>query len=261
MNTGTTNARQLTHDLHLLGVTGGDILFVHSSFTSLGPVKGGAASVIEALEEAVGSDGLLLMPGFNLVGTKERGKKKADARAGTWDIATTPSTTGYLTEFFRKLPGTVRSDHYSHSVAARGKGAEALVTEHRCRDGLPSQWDREPWGKTFGTRSPMAKAYRRGGKLLFVGTDHKSSTYIHFVETLLWDRVRRERPDAPFIALNRQALGERWDRDGEQKTGTVGRARCRLMSIRTYVDTLLVWALESPQKYAAPWAVPYFPKH
>ena len=107
--------RDLALDLRQLGVEAGNILFVHSSFKSLGPVSGGAIAVIEALESAIGTDGLLLMPSFNLVEWEERAK--------TWDHAATPSTVGWITEQFRQLPSVYRSDHYSHSVAARGKGA------------------------------------------------------------------------------------------------------------------------------------------
>ena len=39
----------LTHDLKNLGVELGDTLFIHSSFKSLGPVEGGAGTVVNAL--------------------------------------------------------------------------------------------------------------------------------------------------------------------------------------------------------------------
>ena len=52
----------LTHNLKNLGVELGDKLFIHSSFKSLGPVEGGAGTVVSALEAAVGREGLILMP-------------------------------------------------------------------------------------------------------------------------------------------------------------------------------------------------------
>ena len=106
----------MARELRKLGVEHGDTLFVHSSFKSLGPVDGGVETVIHALEDAVGSEGLILMPSFDLEGGRE-------LRAKNWSISTTRSTVGWITEYFRTMPGTYRSDHYSHSVAARGKGA------------------------------------------------------------------------------------------------------------------------------------------
>src|ERR1043165_8675027 len=151
---------QLTQQLRELGVETCDVLFVHSSFKSLGPVDGGAATVVEALED---SAGVILMPVFNLVAK--------DQRAATWNIATTPSTVGWLTEFFRRMPGTVRSDHYSHSVAARGPGAQEFVGGHLSRAGDRSPWDREPWGATYGIHSPFQKAYDANGNVLLLGVD------------------------------------------------------------------------------------------
>ena len=49
----------LARDLRNLGVESGDILFVHSSFKSLGPVQGGVETVVRALEESIGAEGLL----------------------------------------------------------------------------------------------------------------------------------------------------------------------------------------------------------
>ncbi|MBI2440258.1 MAG: AAC(3) family N-acetyltransferase, partial [Lentisphaerae bacterium] len=102
---------RLTNDLRQLGVAAGDILFIHSSFKSLGPVVNGAETVVRALEAAVGPQGLVLMPSFNLT--------EGD-RTATWKgIETTPATTGWLTEYFRLMSGTRRSYHYAHPVAAR----------------------------------------------------------------------------------------------------------------------------------------------
>ena len=99
----------LVQDLRGLGLEAGTTIFIHSSFKSLGPVTGGAGTVISAFKDVVGSKGLILMPSFNLV----------EKRAETWDIETTPSTVGWLAEFFRQMDGTFRSDHYSHSVACQ----------------------------------------------------------------------------------------------------------------------------------------------
>lgn len=226
---------ELTQDLRRLHVAAGDILFVHSSFKSLGPVDGGAESVIKALEAAVGPEGLLLMPSFNLV--------ERELRAETWDHATTPSTVGWITEQFRRQPGVYRSDHYSHSVAARGRGARRFVAGHLSQEGYSSPWDCKPWGKTFGLHSPMYRAYQADARLLMLGVDYFSSTYIHLVEVIYWHRLRARRQDAgefpAFPALDRNVLGAFWERTGALRRGRVGDAACRLFGVRSYVDALL----------------------
>ena len=222
---------ELVDDLRALGAQAGEILFVHSSFKSLGHVQGGAGAVITALEDAIGPEGLLLMPSFNLLESRE-------LRVKAWNVETAPSTVGWLTEYFRRMPGTYRSDHYSHSVAARGEGAREFVSSHRCREGLRSPWDREPWGKTFGTHSPMFKAYREGGRLLMLGVDYESSTYRHLVESICWNSWLERDRKAVFHALRWNLLGDFWDRKGNLRRGLVGDADCRLFSIRKFVDTL-----------------------
>ena len=55
---------EIVAGLRRLGVAPGDALEVHSSLRSLGRVAGGAASVIRALQEAVGPTGTLIMPAY-----------------------------------------------------------------------------------------------------------------------------------------------------------------------------------------------------
>ena len=141
----------LQSHLAALGIEAGDILFIHSSFKSLGPVAGRAQTVVDALQAVVGPNGLILMPSFHLIERSERARR--------WDWATTPSTVGWLSEFFRRLPDTYRSDHYSHSVAARGRGAEDFVADHRRQEGYTSSWDLAPWGRTYGTHSPNMRIF------------------------------------------------------------------------------------------------------
>ena len=242
-NMKTLHTREtLTNDLKNLGVELGDTLFIHSSFKNLGPVEGGAGTVVSALEDAVGREGLILMPSFNLV-------EGRDMRAKTWHVETTPSTVGWLTEFFRQMPATYRSDHYSHSVAARGKDAKVFVGDHLSRDGYKSPWDTEPWGKTYGTHSPMQKAYKNDGKLLMLGVDYNTSTYVHFVEVLYWHELLAQNQEAPYPALDRPLLGAFWDEVGNLNRGFLGNASCRLFCIQPYIHTLLREVKNNPTPY------------
>ena len=241
MKTPYTRER-LIRDFTDLGIEKGDTLFIHSSFKSLGPVDGGAGTVISALEAAIGQDGLILMPTFSLLPSREE-------RVASWSVATTPSTVGWLTEFFRQMPGTYRSDHYSHAIAARGKDAEAFVADHLRREGYQSPWDHHPWSKTYGTHSPMFRAYKANAKLLMIGVDYQTSTYIHLVEVIHWNKYLADDTQAQFIGLNRPALGEFWEGLGQLRRGRVGDSDCRLFYINTYVDTLLAEVERNPEPY------------
>jgi len=233
---------KLTQDFTNLGIAQGDTLFIHSSFKSLGSVEDGASTVIAALETAVGAEGLILMPTFSLLPSREE-------RVAAWDINKTPSTVGWLTEFFRQMFNTHRSDHYSHAIAARGRDAKAFVSDHRRREGYQSPWDHYPWGKTYGTHSPMFRAYKANAKLLMLGVDYQTSTYIHLVEVIHWNKRLADDPQAEYIRLKRPELGEYWERLGQLKQGKVGDSVCRLFHIETYVDSLLAEVERNPEPY------------
>ena len=115
----TQTRASLAADLRALGLAPGDTVWCHSSYSSLGSVEGGPQTVLDAFGDALGPEGLLVLPSFNLL---EGG---AENRMAHWDPATSPSTVGWLTEYARTAPDglTHRSDHFSHAATARGKGA------------------------------------------------------------------------------------------------------------------------------------------
>src|SRR5574338_979593 len=97
----------LVAGFRLLGVAPGDTLLVHSSYKSFGPVEGGPQTVVNALEEALGPEGTLIMPTFNFDFNKGQ----------PWDVRSTPSQMGVLTELVRKDPRAKRVFHPIYSFA------------------------------------------------------------------------------------------------------------------------------------------------
>ena len=233
---------KLINDFTKLGIEEGDVVFIHSSFKSIGQVEGGAGTVISALEHVLGQDGLILMPSFNLLPDHQE-------RVSLWNIEKTPSTVGWLTEYFRLMAKTFRSDHYSHSVAARGHNAREFVADHLSDVGYKSPWDHPPWGKTYGTNSPMYRAFKSNGKLLMLGVDYDTSTYIHLVEVIYWNKRLEQNEEANFIGLNRPKLGDFWDELGDLNLDLVGNSECRLFSIKSYVETLFTEVEQNPKPY------------
>ena len=53
---------KIAKDLSSLGVKPGDVLFTHSSLSSMGKVEGGCETVIRGMEEAVGGEGIRQPP-------------------------------------------------------------------------------------------------------------------------------------------------------------------------------------------------------
>ena len=103
------------------GIENGDSVIIHSSFKSFGEVENGADTVVSGFFEAIGKEGTLMFPTLCQNDWKNVYKN--------WHMDA-PSDVGYLTNYFRKLPGAKRSNQASHSVAAIGKDAEYFTKTH-----------------------------------------------------------------------------------------------------------------------------------
>ena len=148
----------------------------HSSFKSLGEVDGGADAVIRGFDDAVGKSGTVVVPTlcsedfFNSYKNWHLDKK---------------SDVGYLTEYFRKLPDALRSDHATHSVAARGPLARELTFEHSAYG--PHLC---PFGEyAFADSSPWMKMYKKNAKIVFVGVNMKYNTMKHLIEATVTEKL------------------------------------------------------------------------
>ena len=148
-----------------LGMQSGDTIFVHSSYSTLsrapGGVEGGPQTVIDAILEVVGEAGTLIMPTFNY-----------DFLKGVpWDIRTSPSQMGVLTELVRSDPRAKRMHHAIYSMAAIGKNADELEA-HRSSD-------------CFGESSIFTKFREWDAKILILGLIYsKSITFLHHCEQM-----------------------------------------------------------------------------
>lgn len=153
------NGEIIVQGLRELGVGPGALIQVHSSLSALGHVEGGAETVVDALLEAVAPGGTVMVPTFN------------HGQADIFDIRTTPSINGAITEALRKRPEACRSLHPTHPYAAIGPLAEWLTSEHL--DLL-----------TFDVNSPLGKLAARGGLVVLLGVGMRANTAAHIGETM-----------------------------------------------------------------------------
>ena len=112
----------LKHDLAAMGLTGNETILIHSSMKSIGPVEGGAHTVLDAWMEFF-AEGLLLLPTHTWRFINEENR--------VFDVRRSPCCVGILPELFRQRPGVVRSLHPTHSMAAHGKVLLLGVTHAR----------------------------------------------------------------------------------------------------------------------------------
>lgn len=222
---------QLIQQLKEMGIKPTDNLLVHSSMKSVGPVQGGAETVLDALTEAV-PDGLLILPTHTW--------KQMGENYPVFDPVTEPVCVGILPELFRKRPGVVRSLHPTHSVAVYGKGArEYIQGEENCITPCPPEGC---WGRLKDIKA----------KILLVGVTHTRNTYIHSIEesfkipecfTLSPSDFKVKLPDGtikpvpmyrhynkknPHISEDFDKMKDGYEKTGAAKNVSFGAAKCIL---------------------------------
>lgn len=115
-------------DLRSIGVETGDHLAVGLSFKSIGYVNGGPEAFIDALIEAVGSKGTLMMNAFTEF------FYLTELRSGwvdyIYDFRSTKVNTGIVPETLRQRAEALRSRHPTNSIVAIGKFADYLTQGH-----------------------------------------------------------------------------------------------------------------------------------
>ena len=164
---------ELIRALRSLGVERGDALMVHSSFNSASGFTGSPSAVIDALIEVVGPEGHLLMVSMSYLSSTyaylQQGK--------IFDVRTTASQMGILSETFRRRSGVLRSQHPTHPILAFGPKATWLVGDH------------EKCLYPCGLGTPFDKLAQLGGKVLFFNVSVFNFTFFHYLEERIKERL------------------------------------------------------------------------
>ena len=187
--------------LERLGVKAGDSIITHSSLKSLGELEDGAETVVRGMREAVGENGTVIFPTLCQEDWEHVYKN--------WHLDA-HSDIGYLTNYFRRLPGAKRSDQASHSVAAMGKYADFITETHGQtgkRHGI--------FGDTpFAADSPWEKMYHLDTKILFLGVGASKCTFRHYAEYVFVEECLNRAKKSP----NYEAIFDKvwtYEKDGK----------------------------------------------
>lgn len=148
--------------IDLSSIKPGSTLLLHSSASrTIRQHNCKPQDVLDALIGRIGASGTLILPLFNFDFTK----------GVPFDIRSTPSQMGILTEIGRLLPDAVRTGHPIYSFAAIG----AKAAEFECLDNKSG----------YGPDLPFAKLRELGGEIGVLDLpDQNSMTFYHHVEEM-----------------------------------------------------------------------------
>jgi aminoglycoside 3-N-acetyltransferase len=180
----------LCADLTRIGINRGDVVMVHAGVRSIGAVTGGANVIVQALLDAVGSDGTLAA----YLDFEPFYSEDDEVEVPVFDkrIARAARDHGVLHEIIRTWPGTCRSNHPDAGVVAIGALAHWIVADH-------------PFQYGYGEGSPLDKIVQARGRVLMLGAPLDTITLLHYAEhkaQIPDKRIRRYRrlmpgPDGP----------------------------------------------------------------
>ena len=241
-----------------VGARPGDLLLYHGSLSSMGRVVGGPTAVIEGALRAVAPGGTVAMPTLWFC------PADPPRRPENFDLQTSPSYVGALSEAMRTDPRSLRSNHFSHSVSAIGPGAAALTADHGASGESPSPWNY----KAFADASPWGRLYDADALYAFIGVTMIVCTMKHYIESRYVARVIRQAPEGRRQALrdgltlmDRQGvwpfydsgrMEERLAERGLMRYSRIGSATLRAVRTRPLVEVTLDVLTAEPQAWFQP---------
>jgi aminoglycoside N3'-acetyltransferase len=246
-----TTRAEIIAQLVAVGVRVGDIVMIHASMRRIGPVVGGAAGVIEALREAVGTEGSLLM----VLSADET--EPFHALTSPVDV----DDMGVLAEVFRTFPGVEVNDHAADRFAALGPQAAFLL-------------EPTPLHDYHGPGSVLDRFTQRDGRVLRLGAHVDRTTLTHYAEYLA-DVPNKRSVRRRYL---RADIGEQWiesldDSDGIAawsggeyfaqifldyratgcaRIGPVGRCAAELFDAKDFVSFAVRWMNEHLVDHRSP---------
>ena len=239
----------LKEELKRIGIKQGDTIMVHSSLSKLGFVCGGEVTVVEALIEAVGKDGTVVMPTHSsncvdpifwtdpIVPNEWFEDIRKEMPAFNPDLTPTFGM-GKIVECFRNMKGAKRSYHPTVSFAAFGKNADFIIKNHSLEYSL-------------GENSPLARFYELDGKVLLLGVDYDVNTSFHLSEYRAGNytvttnispiiengkKVFKQYEDIEFKTELFMFAGEEFEENYDVTLDKIGNADVKLFKQRDCVD-------------------------
>lgn len=260
-------AEDVAAGVRSVGARPGDVVMFHSSLSSMGAVVGGPDTVIEGFLQAVAPDGTVAVPTLWWNGKQD---------LADWDVNTSPSYPGLITEVLRQRPDSLRSNNPTHSVSAIGPRAAELTATHGQSGLRPCMYG----DAAFAADSPWEKLYQWDALYCFVGVDFTVNTMGHYCQSRLVEWALQQAPPEKRAGLDQrisrmedcleyyrqsqagtptlkfmwpmfgfQRMGEHLADLGLVSFGKIGSATIRAIRAHVMVDTILETVKAAPEEW------------
>ena len=179
-------AEDLSQGMEGLGIDIRRPILIHSSLSACGYVPGGVQTILSAISTYMGSESLITMPAHSW--------HQVSKGLREFDVRTTPSCVGAISEAFRIVTSVERSLHPTHSLAALGKNSAEFLRGH------------EQASEPCGAGSPYHTLLLSNATVFFLGAGFDSNTSYHCVEALCKvPYLLLEEPDE-FVLVDREGV-------------------------------------------------------
>jgi aminoglycoside 3-N-acetyltransferase len=168
----------LADDLRALGLTAGDTVMVHASVRAVGEIAGGPDEIHLAIKDVITNSGTLMMYascpqyvdeiGRGNLSPAQEAELLEKLPAFNPETARSARDNGALVELLRTWPGS-RVNHHVVRFVTWGRHAEDLFAL-------------QPWDYAFGRGSALERFLDLNGKILLLGCDHDTVTFLHYAE-------------------------------------------------------------------------------
>lgn len=236
-------------ELRQLGVRSGQPIVVHSALRGLGPIDGGADTVIRALRECIGDSGTSLFPNLNIP------HEFSAANPPRFDLQKEPirERLGVLSQVFKASYAREFSRHPTHAMMGAGPHCGPLFVGH------------ESAGMPCGPGTPWWRLATMGGSILLLGVTQQNNTSIHGPEEV-HAKYQLSRDEIEGVVIDggveyrvRSRL-HRWgnasdfgrinpwlERAGGLRRGRVGNAECLLIDAGIFQAQVCARLIDDPQ--------------
>lgn len=170
--------QELADDFRRLGVAAGETVMLHASVRAVGAIAGGPDQIHLALKDVLTPEGTLVMYASCPAHMDEigRGHLTEDEERELLDklpvfdpfTARAERENGTLVEFLRTYPESMVNQHVTRFVVW-GNRAMYLISP-------------QPWHYAFGSGSLLDRFVTLNGRILLLGCDHDTVTFLHYAE-------------------------------------------------------------------------------